>query len=145
MAKKKKDTAGFKQDKSMKEKKRIFLETTIGEALVFGFTALVIGLTIFSYHAMHPTQSFVSQLGPAIEAVKENPLYPVAVMAERPNTIGTILGSTFLIVMLIELWPLIEYYMNRARITGDLDTLKGSTEWVDAKDITKKYADAEDE
>lgn len=48
-------------------------------------------------------------------------------------------------VALLELLVLINYYFNRSRIHNDLDTLKGSTIWANAKDICAKYADAEED
>ncbi len=145
MGKKKKETTGYKQDQSIKDKRKYFMQTTIMEAIILGVLGFYLVAVVVSYHIMHPSQGIVSQFGDAFEAVKNNPLYPIAAIIERPEGFLPVFGGGLMAVALLELLVLINYYFNRSRIHNDLDTLKGSTIWANAKDICAKYADAEED
>ncbi len=143
--KKKKETTGYKQDQSIKDKRKYFMQTTIMEAIILGVMGFYLVSVIVSYHLMHPNQGIVSQIGDAFAAVKNNPLYPIAAVIEKPSAILPTFGGGLMAVALLELLVLINYYFNRSRIHNDLDTLKGSTVWASAKEICSKYADAEED
>lgn len=145
MAKKKKETTGYKQDKSIKDKRKYFMQSTIMEGVVLGVIAFYVTIAILSYHAVHPNEGVISQLGDAVTAVTSNPLYPIAAIIEKPAAFISVFGSGLFVVLIVELLVLINYYFNRSRIHNDLDTLKGSTVWASAKEICSKYADAEED
>jgi len=45
---------------------------------------------------------------------------------------------------MLELLVIIFYFYNKTKIHSNLDTLKGSTKWANAKLITEKYADKDE-
>lgn len=143
MGKKKEKKGGFKQDTSIVDRRKQYRETVIGEAIIIAICALYGVGSIIAYAVYYGKGADVKA---TFEQVKEFPLFMFNVMASKPETIGTILGGSLFAVFMAELFVLMSYYFNRARIHSDLDTLKGSTVWQSAKEVSERYADiVEDE
>ncbi|MBR3515434.1 MAG: hypothetical protein IKO10_03900 [Lachnospiraceae bacterium] len=143
MGKKKEKKGGFKQDTSIVDRRKQYRETVIGEAVIIAICAFYGVGSIIAYAVYYGDGADIKA---TFEQVKEYPLFMFNVMANKPETIGTILGGSLFAIFMAELFVLLSYYVNRARIHSDLDTLKGSTVWQSAKEVSERYADiAEDE
>ena len=143
MGKKKEKKGGFKQDTSIVDRRKQYRETVIGEAVIIAICAFYGVGSIIAYAVYYGDGADIKA---TFEQVKEYPLFMFNVMASKPETIGTILGGSLFAIFMAELFVLMSYYFNRARIHSDLDTLKGSTVWQSAKEVSERYADiAEDE
>ena len=143
MGKKKEKKGGFKQDTSIVDRRKQYRETVIGEAVIIAICAFYGVGSIIAYAVYYGDGADIKA---TFEQVKEYPLFMFNVMANKPETIGTILGGSLFAIFMAELFVLMSYYFNRARIHSDLDTLKGSTVWQSAKEVSERYADiAEDE
>lgn len=142
---KKKATTGFKQDQSIQKRRKQYLETVIGEAVIVGFMGLYGGGSFLAYKQIHPNLDLMEVFSALMPALKQNPIYMFAAIVEKPSCAMTVLGGSFILTLLLELLVLISYFYNRSRIHSDLDTLKGSTMWAEAKDICAKYADSTDD
>lgn len=138
MAKKKEK---FKKEQSLEQRRKAFLQTTIGEAVILGFMGFYASLTISAIMIMDKKATLLTAPTKLGSVIMDNPVYFVAVFRAYPDKLLVSLGAAVMLVGMLELLVLIFYFYNKSRIHSNLDTLKGSTIWANPKDISRKYAD----
>lgn len=144
MAKKKKKEQ-FKKEQTLEQRRKVFRETTIGEAIILGSLTLYGMFMIMAILDTYPKANILTAVQYLVPVIMDNPIYFVAVWMKYPDSLMKGLGAGVVALFLAELLVMINYYFNRDRIHSNLDTLKGSTVWGNPKEITAKYAEFDDE
>ena len=124
---------GFIPEKSMKDKRKIFKQTYIMEAIGLGVISLYLFSMIQAYMYMNPREEWSGALQALPSLIGENPIYfwPITYSMAMP----------FGFTCLIELFILLGYTIGILKVHANPDTLKGRTSWADVKALTLKYAD----
>lgn len=141
MSKKKKNS--YKKEQSLEQRRKAFLQTTIGEAIILGIMGMYASLTVSAILIMDKKATILSAPTKMGQIIMDNPVYFVAVFRAYPDKLFPNLGAALMLTGMLELLVMIFYFYNKSRIHSNLDTLKGSTVWADAKEITSKYAECD--
>ena len=124
---------GFVPEKSMKDKRKIFKQTYIMEAIGIGILSLYLFSMIQAYMYMNPREDWGGSLQALPTLMGENPFYfwPITYSMAMP----------FGFTCLIELFILLGYTIGILKVHANPDTLKGRTSWADVKALALKYAE----
>lgn len=148
---KKKEKSNLKKEVDITTRREQFRQQSIIEAIIIGVFCLYFGLTFAAVKSKWPDIELFDTLdyikgvifcqpvkgNPQPFYSKPNPFFFVQQFMEKPyNPFGPVI-----FVGLIELLWMMYYFVNKAKIHSNLETLKGSTVWEKCKYITGKYAE----
>ena len=132
MSKKPRKKTIVKKELSLEQKEKNLVRETVIEIVIAAVLLFYVLNSYACYATYHPRQSFGEKVAGALAEVAENPLY----MFPIDYPVGLSTGVILIAVAFIFL----DYTQRRMRIHGDINTLKGRTEWADTQDIVSRYA-----
>ena len=132
------------REKTIEKKEKILRQSTIAGTIMLVIAITYIGLNICAYLQDNNRANLfdANTLNNVLSCMFHNPLYflPISGKTYTQN-----LAYVAVIDVMVILVSFVMYQYEKLRVHNNTNTLKGSTEWADAKELAKKYADYEDD
>ncbi len=118
---------------SIEEREKNLRESNIGMAIIGGIAIFLISWGYFAYDRDFPRAGMAAKLSGGVTYLTGfKKLFPFP---------GANFGLILSLVLIYELIIMAWYFKDKIKLHGNLNTLKGSSVWENAKEITKRYAE----
>lgn len=118
-------------DKRLKEYGRLML--IIG--IIIEFLVVYFGLTYCAYISINPSVPFKQAILNILTLIPKKPLYFIPI----DYSITVVLVIAFIVILLL----FVMYAVEVKKIHHNINTMKGSAEWQNAIELTKRFAEFE--